>query len=111
MSKKNCGTTYYSFEDLAVNEFGMKPLNKRTKNTQKLEMQREQFEGVCIYCKQRARYVPGTNIVACINPECKGKKIVVKGDPATDEPDYVKYIPFVRILNDNAAKIADTIFD
>ncbi len=103
--------TYYSFDDIAVEEFGMKPLNMRTKDKQKLESQREKLEGVCVYCKQRAKFIPGTNIVVCVNPSCKGKKVVVKGDPATEEPDFVRYVPFVRVLSDKAAEIGNTIFD
>jgi len=111
MSKNNSGKVYHSFDEIAVAEFGMKPQNKRTKDTQKLEMQREKFEGVCAYCKQRTKFIPGTNIVVCVNPNCKGKKTVIKGDAATDEPDIVKYMPFVRILSDNAAEIGNILFD
>ena len=105
------GKTYYSFDDIAVEEFGMKPLNRRTNDKQKLEAQREKFEGTCPYCKQRAKFVVGTNVVVCANPKCNGKKIVVKGEPDTDLQDTVMYRPFARMLSDNAAMIGNTIFD
>ena len=105
------GKTYYSFDDIAVEEFGMKPLNRRTNDKQKLEAQREKFEGTCPYCHQRAKFIVGTNVVVCVNPKCNGKKVVVKGDPETGLQDTVIYRPFVRTLTDNAAMIGNTIFE
>lgn len=110
MSKSKWGRKYYSFDELCQEEYGMKPLSKKTNDTQKLEAQQEKFEGVCPYCKERAKFIPATNIVVCVNPSCKGKKVVVKGDPATDETDYVKYVPFIRILSDKGYEIGNTLF-
>lgn len=103
--------TYYSFDDIAVEEFGMKPLNRKTNDKQKLAAQQEKMEGTCPYCHQRAKFVVGTNVIVCANPKCSGKKIVVKGDPETGLPDTYISRPFIRMLNDNAATIANTIFE
>lgn len=111
MSKSNSGKTYYSFDDLAVEEFGMKPLNRKTNDTQKLASQQEKFEGTCPYCKQRAHFIPATNIVVCINPQCRGKKTTYKVETESGEEEYVKYTPFIRILSDKAGEIGNTIFD
>lgn len=111
MSKSKSGKTYYSFEDLSVEEFGMKPLNRKTNDTQKLAAQQEKFEGVCPYCKQRAHFIPSTNIVVCINPKCKGKKTTYKVDTESGEEEYVKYSPFVKILSDKSMEIGNTIFN
>lgn len=110
MSKSYGGKTYYSFDDLAVEEFGMKPLNRKTNDTQKLAAQQEKFEGVCPYCKQRAHFIPGTNVVVCTNPQCKGKKITYKVDTESGEEEYAKYSPFVKILSEKAGEIGNTIF-
>lgn len=104
------GKTYYSFEDMAIEEFGMKPVTRRTNDQQKLETQREKFEGVCPYCKQRAKFIVGTNVVVCANPKCKGKKTAIKGDPETGLTETAIYHPFMRILSDNGALIGNTIF-
>ena len=45
MSNKEKSKTYYSFEDFAVEEMGLKPLRRVTKDKQKLAAQREKFLG------------------------------------------------------------------
>lgn len=85
---------YYSFEDVAINEFGMKPSKKVTNDQDKLKKQQEKYLGVCPYCKEPCSYVEGTNAIACRNEKCKGKKIVIKEDDGTEK---VIYEPYVKI--------------
>lgn len=109
MSNKEKSKTYYSFEDFAVEEMGLKPLRRVTKDKQKLAAQREKFLGTCPYCKEPLHYVYGTNIVACNNPKCKGKKVVTKDKEGNE---IVSYKPFFRILQgENSSTIGTTIFE
>lgn len=109
MKDNNHGKTYYSFEDLAIAEFGLKPNRKVTKDKKKLALQREKFLGVCPHCKQPLHYSYGTNIVSCTNEDCKGKKVVIKNEDGTEE---VIYKPFYRILQgDNSSTIGTILFD
>ena len=101
--------TYYSFEDLAVAEFGLKPNRKVTKEKNKLNTQRERFLGTCPYCKEPIHYSYGTNVVSCVNENCKGKKIVTKDEDGNEE---ITYKPFYRILQgENSSTIGTTLFD
>ena len=109
MSKKEKGKVYYSFEDFAVNEMGMKPLRRVTKDKQKLAAQQEKFLGTCPYCKEQLHYSYGTNIVSCTNPECKGKKVTSKDKEGNE---VVTYKPYFRILQgENSSTIGTTIFE
>lgn len=85
---------YYSFEDVAIKEFGMKPTKKTSNDQDKLKKQQEKYLGVCPYCKEPCSYVEDTNAVACRNEKCKGKKIVLKNDDGTDK---VIYEPYVKV--------------
>ena len=101
--------TYNSFDEYAQEVWGLKPLKRVTNDKQKLEAQREKFLGTCPFCKQPLHYVYGTNIVACNNTECKGKKITVKDDEGGEK---VIYKPYHRILQGkNSSSIGMTIFD
>lgn len=85
---------YYSFEDVAIKEFGMKPSKNTTNDKEKLKKQQEKYLGTCPYCKEPCTYIEGTNVVACQNEKCKGKKIVLKNEDGTDK---VIYEPYVRV--------------
>lgn len=109
MKKKSNGKRYYSFDEIGQELFGLKPYKRVTKDKQKLAEQRSKFLGTCPYCKQPLHYVYGTNVVACDNPDCRGKKTVIKEEDGTEK---VSYKPFVRILQgENSSVIGTTIFD
>ena len=109
MESKNNGKTYYSFEDLAVAEFGLKPTRRVTRDKQKLAAQREKFLGVCPYCKKPLHYSYGTNVVSCVNEKCKGKKVISKDEDGNED---VAYKPYFRILQgDNSSIIGTTLFE
>ena len=71
---------YYSFEDVAINEFGMKPSKKITNDKERLKKQQEKYLGTCPFCKEPCTYIESTNVVVCQNEKCKGKKIVLKNE-------------------------------
>lgn len=108
MKRDNNGKTYYSFDEIGQELFGLKPYKRVTKDKQKLADQRTKFLGICPYCKQPATYISGTNIVVCQNSDCKGKKYTKKFDDGTE---VVSYKPFIKILSDKGADIANTIFE
>jgi hypothetical protein len=70
--------TYYSFDEIGQDLFGLKPFKRVTNDKQKLASQQEKFLGTCPFCKQPLHYVFGTNVLACNNEKCKGKKFVTK---------------------------------
>lgn len=107
MANKSRGKTYYSFDEIGQELFGLKPYRRVTKDKQKLEAQRDKFLGTCPHCGEKLGYIYGTNIVACINENCKGKKIVTKNDAGEEE---IKYKPYFRILRDNGSEIGTTLF-
>ena len=98
---------YHSFAEWAEAEYDIKPKKKVTKDKQKLSAQREKFVGTCPYCKQPCEYIYGTNVIACTNEECKGKKVSSKGK---DGEDRVVYKPFFRLLSDKGAEIGGNLF-
>lgn len=98
MSKK----TYYSFDEIGRELFGLKPYKRVTKDKQKLEAQRTKFLGTCPYCKQPLSYVYGTNVLVCKNEECKGKKTTNEGSESK---------PFFKMLSDKGLEIGTTIFE
>ena len=101
-------TTYYSFDEIGQALFGLKPQTRVTRNKQKLASQREKLLGTCPYCGQQLKFVYGTNILACANEECKGKKIVSKD---ANGEEIVGYKPYVKIMDDRQAMIANIIFE
>ena len=108
MSKKSNGKTYYSFDEIGQELFGLKPYKRVTRDKQKLESQRTKFLGTCPYCKQPLKYVYGTNVLACDNADCKGKKYTITGE---DGEEKVVYKPFFKILSDKGLEIGSTIFE
>ena len=105
MSKYN---VYHSFAEWAEAEYGIKPTKKVTRDKQKLTSQREKFVGTCPYCKEPCTYIYGTNVVACTNEKCKGKKMVSKN---SEGEDRVSYKPYFRLVNEKNMEIGKTIFD
>ena len=101
--------TFTSFEELRP-EFGLKPIRFQTKDKKKLESQRENFESkhVCPACKQKMKFILGTNIMTCMNPECKGIKREIV-DPDTEEK-RVSYITPSHQVDERSAVIAQNIF-
>ena len=99
---------YHSFAEYAEGEHNSKPFTGRTNDKQKLESQREKFLGICPFCKKPNKFIVGTNIVACANEKCSGKKVTVKNDDGTE---FVKYIPYIRMLSDKAMEIGNVLFD
>ena len=97
------GTTahYNSLEELRA-DYGFKPVTNRTADENKLEKQKEQFVGKCKVCGQPMSFIPGTNVLACKNENCKGIKIK-KG-----EQEF--YIPVSRVLDEKGADIGNTLF-
>lgn len=104
MKNNNHNTVFHSFKEY----FGVTPQSMRTKDTQKLESQREKFLGICPYCKQTTKYIWGTNIITCANEKCNGKKVTYKNEDGTET---VKYIPFQRLISDKQMEIGCVIFD
>lgn len=93
MSKKN---VYHSIAEWAEAEYGIKT-KKENKNN--LEAQRKKFVGICPYCKQPCEYKKGTNVVACVNEKCKGKKV------------RDKYKPFFKLLSEKQMEVAQALFE
>lgn len=108
MSKNNLAKTYYSFDELGQDLFGLKPSKKVTKDKQKLQAQREKFLGVCPYCKQPPKYIYGTNVVACQNEKCQGKKLTYKNELGED---IQVFKPYIKTLSEKATEIAMNIFE
>lgn len=97
---------YYSFEDVAINEFGMKPRKKTINDRDRLRKQQEKYLGICPYCKQPCAYIPDTNVIACQNEKCNGKKITITNDDGTEK---VMYEPYVRV-KDYGAEVGIRLF-
>ena len=99
---------YHSFAEYAQGEYNAKPNTNRTNDKQKLAAQCAKFLGTCPYCKQPNKFIVGTNIITCGNEKCEGKKIVITREDGTE---YVKYIPYIKILSEKGMEIGNTLFD
>lgn len=108
MSKELNGKIYYSFDELGQEVFGLKPYKRVTNDKQKLAAQKEKFLGVCPFCKEPLNYVYETNIVACRNEKCRGKKITYKNK---DGEEVITYKPYYRMLSGNGSEIGTILFD
>lgn len=99
---------YSSFAE-AAKDFGCKPARKRTKNEQKLNSQRERFykRHLCSACGQPMRWVNGTNVMCCSNPDCNGIPVTVDAE----EGAATKYLNSFDILDTIGADIANNILD
>lgn len=98
---------YASLSELRDN-FGLKPVKKRTDNAEKLKAQQEKFLGKCRVCGEPLTWIHGTNILACKNEACKGFKMTGKNE---DGSENVWYIPVTRVLDDEGLEIAQRILD
>ena len=102
-------THFTSFEELRA-AWGLKPLTKkRTKDTKKLESQREAFckKHLCKACGRPMTYIGGNQMV-CSNQDCMGIRFERKGKDGNTE---VHYSPSYELLDDKGAVIAYNIFD
>lgn len=101
MWKDKKGTVHYnSFEELSNN-------NKKKNRIQDLEAKQKKFVGVCKICKEPMTWIPGTNVVSCTNPECKGievKKKDVEGE------DVIIHIPVNRVISSDSMGYAERLF-
>jgi ribosomal protein L37AE/L43A len=106
MSKKK--EVYNSFEDYAI-AMGYKPLNRVTKDKNKLQSQRNAFleKHKCRACGEPMVWVAGTSIMSCRNPECKGLRIKMKDD---NGKSYVVKKPSYYVLDEIGVEIANNIF-
>lgn len=101
MREEKNGKRYFSFSELPF------PIKKNKK--QNIDELRERFEKrhTCIVCQQPMTWIQGTNIVACKNPECKGKKIEKK---FSDGTTIVEYKPYYHTLDIKGTEIAEKIY-
>ena len=101
MRKEKNGIRYFSFEEL--------PFPKKQTKKQNNDELREKFEKrhLCVVCQQPLIWITGTNILACKNPECKGKK-VEKILP--DGTVKVEYKPYFHTLDEKGTKIAEKLY-
>jgi len=107
--RKDKGTKecFFSLEQLRA-AFGCKPIVKRTKDENKLQVQKEAFRGKhkCKACGQPMSYVGG-NMMACTNKSCKGIKIE---RTLLDGTKSVTYDVAYDLLDDTGAEIAKNLF-
>jgi len=93
---------FNSFEELRET-WGLKPILKRTKDSEKLVKQRNRFLGVCKACGGSLSYITGTNVLSCKSETCKGMKF-----ERSDGTEY--YIPINRLLDEKGVQIAEALF-
>lgn len=108
MSNKANGKIYHSFDEIGQELFNLKPQRRVTRDKQKLVSQREKLLGTCPHCGQQLRFVYGTNVLACVNEDCKGKKYT---NTNANGEEIVRYKPYTKIMDDRQAMIANIIFD
>lgn len=99
---------YNSFAEVAV-ALGYKPVNMVTENKEKLKAQREQFleKHKCRACGEQMVWIPGTSIMSCKNPKCKGQKIKKKDE---DGKKIVIKKPSYYVLDKVGTEIAANLF-
>ncbi len=96
------GIRYFSFAELPTS-------NKTNKNTKQNEELKTKFEKrhACRICKQPMTYIDGTNVCACQNPECKGKKVKITMPDGTEK---IEYRPYFHTLDEVGVTIATRIY-
>lgn len=101
MRKEKNGIRYFSFAELPF------PVKKQKK--QNNDELRERFEKrhSCIICNQPMTWIKNTNIIACQNPECKGKKIEKELPDGTTK---VEYKPYYHTLDIKGTEIAEKLY-
>lgn len=104
---RNTTEHYSSFEE-AAKAWNCKPVNKRTKDEEKLKKQRETFcsKHKCKACGEPMVWISGS-IMACANEKCKGIKV--------EREDFegnkiVSYVTSYDLLDDTGKEIAYNIF-
>ena len=83
-------------------------VSKRTKDQDKLKSQIERFNkrNICKFCGEEREWIPGTNVVVCKNPDCKGHVLKVK---SKDGNEIEVSEPSLKILTTRSAAIAETL--
>ncbi len=104
---RNTTEHYTSFEECAK-AWGRRPISKRTKDSKKLEEQRENFKAKhkCKVCGQPMNYIGGNQMV-CANESCKGIKFE---RPDKEGNIIIVYKPSFELLDQKSAEIAYNIF-
>lgn len=101
MREEKNGTRYFSFKELPF------PVKEQKKHNN--DELRERFEKrhLCIVCHQPMIWVSGTNILACKNPECKGRKVE---KTLSDGTIKVEYKPYFHTLDIKGTEIAEKLY-
>ena len=104
---RNTTEHYSSLEELG-RAWGCKPVNKRTKDEEKLKKQQENFcaRHRCKACGEPMAWITGS-VMTCVNEKCKGVK-VEREDAEGNK--IVSYITSYDLLDDTGAEIAYNIF-
>lgn len=68
------GPRYFGFDEVAKEVFGLQPVEKSVRNSEKKKEFQDKFSKshVCKTCKQPLKYMGG-NVMCCTNPECNAK--------------------------------------
>lgn len=82
--------------------------SKRTKDEKKLQKQIDAFQNrnICKFCGGTKEWIPGTNVVVCKNPDCKGHVIKAKNK---EGKEIEISEPSMKILTKRGAAIAETL--
>lgn len=96
-------TAHYTSLEQLREDFHLPKISKKSKNKEKVAKQQEQLLGKCKVCGNPLSYIYGTNVLACTNEECKGKKITAKSGEEF-------YVPVVKILDNKGTDIAINLF-
>ena len=95
------GIRYFSFAELPTSN--NKP---KTKLNEELKTKFEKRH-TCRVCKKPMTYLAGTNICACQNPDCKGRKVKVQ---QIDGTEIEEYRPCFHTIDDIGVSIASKIY-
>lgn len=68
------GPRYFGFDEVAKEVFGLQPVDKMVKNSNKKKEYQDKFtkSHICKTCKHPLSYMGG-NVMCCTNPECNAK--------------------------------------
>ncbi len=97
---------HYTTMESLREDFGLKPIRKRTKNKQRLESLKKKFQARhnCPICGEPLIHIEDTNVMVCVNEKCKGTKIKTL-DAKEETVDSSAF----HILDDAGARIANNI--
>lgn len=100
---------YSSFEELAE-AFKLKPVQKVTKDKEKLKAQQERFltKHKCKACGEYMTYVLGTSVMTCTNEKCKGIKVDYEDVEGNKKS---RYLVSYDLLDEVGTSIATNILD